>query len=174
MSISRKDLYKKKHGLLGMCIPGEQGIPGTNGNGIHIGFINDFFESFDISVNTVVKIAKRKDTSNNINNNYKAWANKQVSTFIASNNPNKNLNVYDTHNISEEVFENILNDSSANVYYTGRVDEENYLGIEYQIDNQIGNANIVDGIYPKDSNNSSIFASNDPHNNVMLDSWEFH
>nr|DAY42253.1 MAG TPA: hypothetical protein [Caudoviricetes sp.] len=76
MSISRNDLYKKKHGLLGMCIPGEQGIQGTNGNGIHIGFINDFFESFDISVNTVVKIAKRKDTSNNINNNYKAWANK--------------------------------------------------------------------------------------------------
>lgn len=174
MSISRKDLYKKKHGLLGMCIPGEQGIPGTNGNGIHIGFINDFFESFDISVNTVVKIAKRKDTSNNINNNYKAWVNKQLSTFRASNNSNNNLNVYDTHNISEEVFGNILNDSSANVYYTGRVDEENYLGTEYQIDNQIGNANIVDGIYTKDSNNSSIFASNDPHNNVMLDSWEFH
>ena len=169
--INRNDLYKKKHGLLGMCIPGEQGIPGANGSGIHIGFINDFFESFDISVNTVVKIAKRKkDTSNN----YKAWTNKQLSTFRASNNSNNNLNVYDTHNITEEVFENILNDSSANVYYTGRVDEENYLNTEYQIDNQIGNANIVDGIYTKDPNNSSIFATNDPHNNVMLDSWEFH
>ena len=54
------------------------------------------------------------------------------------------------------------------------MDEENYLGTEYQIDNQIGNANIVDGIYTNGSNNSSIFASNDPHNNVMLDSWEFH
>jgi hypothetical protein len=73
MTINRNELYKKKHGLLGMCIPGDKGTVGNNGPGMHIGFINDFFESFDISVNTVVKIAKRKKDASN---NYNAWVNK--------------------------------------------------------------------------------------------------
>lgn len=170
MTINRNELYKKKHGLLGMCIPGDKGTVGNNGPGMHIGFINDFFESFDISVNTVVKIAKRKKDASN---NYNAWVNKQLLKFRCTATDNNTISVYDTPNITEEVFKNILNDSSNAIYYTGRIDEENYLNTEYQIDNQIGNTNIVNGIYTN-TNNSSIFASDDSHNNVQLDSWEFH
>ena len=108
-------------------------------------------------------ILQLKDASNN----YNAWVNKQLLKFRRTATDNNTISVYDTPNITEEVFKNILNDSSNAIYYTGRIDEENYLNTEYQIDNQIGNTNIVNGIYTN-TNNSSIFASDDSHNNVQF------
>jgi hypothetical protein len=68
-------LYQKYHGKPGIGVHGLPGGKGNTGNGIFIGFINEFFDSTDISVNTLVKIAKRNINAQELANDYTEFAN---------------------------------------------------------------------------------------------------
>lgn len=52
-----ESLYQKHHGKPGIGVQGLPGERGKYGKAVYIGFINEFFDSTDIPVNTIVKMA---------------------------------------------------------------------------------------------------------------------
>lgn len=70
-----KRLYQKHHGLPGVAqIAGQSGTDGEGGNNIYFGYVSDFFNNIEMTVDNFVRIAKKvsdsstssfKDTSSN-------------------------------------------------------------------------------------------------------------
>jgi hypothetical protein len=57
-----KELYQKKHGLLGVpIITGTAGEDGTGGNHVYFGYINEFFDIVDVSADYLVRTATGND-----------------------------------------------------------------------------------------------------------------
>ena len=51
-------LYQKRHGLPGVpFISGKPGEDGTGGNNVYFGYINEFFDVIDVSVDSIVRAA---------------------------------------------------------------------------------------------------------------------
>ena len=96
-------LYQKYHGKPGIGVHGLPGEKGNTGNGIFIGFINDFFDSNDISVNTIVKIAQRIINAQEYNGDFKEFADSRYESYM-----DKYSNATDTSymSIAEDAFNN--------------------------------------------------------------------
>ena len=109
-------LYQKYHGTPGIGVHGLPGEKGNTGNGIFIGFINDFFDSNDISVNTIVKIAQRIINAQEYNGDFKEFADSRYESYM-----DKYSNATDTSymSIAEDAF---LKEANS-LYYSGRTEE---------------------------------------------------
>ena len=111
-------LYQKHHGMPGIGVKGHKGETGEKGNGIYIGFINDFFETNDISVNAFVKIAQRKVSSYEKETFYNDYAASRYQKFQEAVNENPSQYSYISQH--ESVFEN----EAESLYYTGRLSDD--------------------------------------------------
>lgn len=54
-----QNLYQKYHGLPGIGVSGKTGDKGKKGTGVYIGFVNDFFNTNSVDVDTVVRVARQ-------------------------------------------------------------------------------------------------------------------
>ena len=110
-----KSLYQKHHGKPGIGVQGIPGERGKYGKAIYIGFINEFFDSTDIPVNTIVKMAQRKINAQEYNDYYKEFAADTFASYNTFKTANDaSLEFMPTVNLS--TFENTANA----LYYTGR------------------------------------------------------
>ena len=109
-------LYQKYHGKPGIGTHGLPGEKGNSGKGIFIGFINDFFDSNDISVNTIVKIGQRIINAQEYNGDFKEFADSRYESYM-----DKYSNATDTSymSIAEDAF---LKEANS-LYYSGRTEE---------------------------------------------------
>lgn len=58
--MTERKLYQKKHGLPGISMyVGSDGLDGTKGKNIYFGYIADFFDSIEIEVDNIVRVAER-------------------------------------------------------------------------------------------------------------------
>ena len=56
------NLYKKHHGLPGVSLfVGQNGYVGTNGNNVYFGYIGDFFNSVETTIDNIIRLAQSKD-----------------------------------------------------------------------------------------------------------------
>ena len=59
-----KRLYQKHHGLPGIPqTSGRNGKDGDGGNNIYFGFVSDFFNNMEMTVDNFIRIARRGDSS---------------------------------------------------------------------------------------------------------------
>ena len=107
-------LYQKYHGKPGIGVHGLPGGKGNTGNGIFIGFINEFFDSTDISVNTLVKIAKRNINAQELATDYVEFANARQEEYTEATQ-NTDASYYPS---AEDMF---LQEANA-LYYSGRTE----------------------------------------------------
>lgn len=113
-----ESLYQKHHGKPGIGVQGLPGERGKYGKAVYIGFINEFFDSTDIPVNTIVKMAQRKINAQEYNDYYKEFAQDSFNSYNAFKTANDaSLEFMPTINLS--TFENTANA----LYYTGRTQE---------------------------------------------------
>ena len=54
-----QEFYQKYHGLPGIGVSGQTGNRGKKGTGVYIGFVNDFFNTNSIDVDTIVRVARQ-------------------------------------------------------------------------------------------------------------------
>lgn len=54
-----QELYQKYHGLPGIGVSGKTGDKGKKGAGVYIGFVNDFFNTNSVDVDTIVRVARQ-------------------------------------------------------------------------------------------------------------------
>lgn len=59
-----QDLYQKYHGLPGIGVSGKTGDKGKKGAGVYIGFVNDFFNTNSVDVDTIVRVARQISNPN--------------------------------------------------------------------------------------------------------------
>lgn len=58
--MARTKFYQKRHGLPGISYPVmPDGKDGTNGSNVLFGYIGDFFDSIDITVDNLLRVAKK-------------------------------------------------------------------------------------------------------------------
>lgn len=150
-------LYQKYHGKPGIGTHGLPGEKGNSGKGIFIGFINDFFDSNDISVNTIVKIGQRIINAQEYEGDFKEFADSRYASYM-----NKLSNATDTSymSIAEDTF---LKEANS-LYYSGRTEE-------FTTSN--GKQKVYDIMDNKEDSNN-VYANNDlAHGDPSTDRYVF-
>lgn len=89
-----KNLYQKKHGLPGVPMSsGEDGQSYNDGVNVHVGYINEFFNTVDVPVVNLVRVAQ-KDTSNYYTGIYKIADNEYIDQSTYTDSSVLNMNIY--------------------------------------------------------------------------------
>ena len=111
-------LYQKYHGKPGIGTHGLPGEKGNSGKGIFIGFINDFFDSNDISVNTIVKIGQRIINAQEKEEDFTEFAEHRYNSYM-----DKYSNAVSSDTSYMSIAENAFLQEANSLYYSGRTEE---------------------------------------------------
>ena len=133
-------LYQKHHGMPGIGVQGKHGNIGEKGQGIYIGFINTFFETNDIPVNTIVKIAQRKISNYERETEYDAYAESRHAKYNQAVEDSSDLFSYIRNDAS------FFKDEADSLYYSGRLSDNTLADDGYNakydiMDNKINSEN---------------------------------
>lgn len=118
------NLYQKYHGIPGLGIISQDGSIGNTGQNVMIGFINDFFNTTDISISTIVKAGKREHIykKDDINNWYTYMKSLNASLNNTINSEKKLYPDTYKYNIQHNDTSYIYPDLGNSLYYTGGID----------------------------------------------------
>lgn len=106
-----KNIYQKHHGLPGIPqVSGTDGSDGENGRNIYFGFVNDFFDSIELTVDNIVRYAQ--DSSYNYYTGLFSIDSGDISNIIDVSDylAGENASIID-HTLT------ITNDSSTNIFF---------------------------------------------------------
>lgn len=170
-----KRLYQKRHGLPGVpFVSGYNGTDGNSGNNIYIGYIYDYFENTEVSLDNLVRVAQRDSSyytgvfeKSSVNSSFGApMEDISPNDIIVSDTSYKTLNI--TSTLRDILFADSsrANDGSVyDEYYTssyskdssGVISNNSYV----KVDMQARNGGLNDAMTYDVSTRDHLFFDND-------------